>query len=127
MATKDTVKKLIRQQESPAIVVAPGSKAALFLKQGTSVNGAIKKPITNTPDSKTIEFSPKVPAGKDPDDGSGEGTGSDRPNLSDIEVVYPPKKVYINGILHWEYEVYVKNTASSPKSVEWVDAQFKKQ
>ncbi len=130
MATKDTVKKLLRQQESPIVVVAPGSKAALFLNPSKVKNeNPVLEPIKDSNFSNLNFKSREEDSGIKGDDEKGEedpGGGIDVVSLDSVEIVYPPKKIYINGQLHWEYEIYIKNTSKFPDTVEWVDIQKEK-
>lgn len=128
MATKDSVKKLIRQQETPPVVVAPGSKAALFLNPNKVKNASPSVVITQ--DNNFSNFNIKVRGDegesgdpKEPEDPGGE---VDIVSLDSVEIVYPPKKIYIDGQLHWEYEIYIKNTSKFPDTVEWVNIQKEK-
>lgn len=117
MASRDS-----NQKDNPVVVVTPGSKASIFLKPSDRFISGDVKPITNAGSSKLSDIEFKFP---DRDDDGGEsGGGVDKPELSDIEIVLPPKAVYKNGIMYWEYNVYVKNSSSTPQSVSWVDAQF---
>jgi hypothetical protein len=117
MATKDSIKKLIRQQETPPVVVSPGSKAALFLNPNKVKNANPSVVIPKVRDEDGVGDSEETP---DP------GGEVDVVSLDSIEIVYPPKKIYINGQLHWEYEIYIKNTSKFPDTVEWVDIQKEK-
>jgi len=129
MATRDSIKKLIRQQEAPPIVVAPGSKAALFLNPNKVKN---ENPVVVLPKDnnfsnlnfKAREDESGVKGSEN--EGNDPGGEIDVVSLDSIEIVYPPKKIYINGQLHWEYEIYIKNTSKFPDTVEWVDIQKEK-
>lgn len=116
------IKRDSANQNNPVVVVTPGSKASIFLKPSDRVVSGERKSITNSGSSKISEIEFKYPQGKDGD--SDSDIGGDKPDLSDIEIVLPPKAIYKNGALYWEYEIYVKNTSSMPQSVNWVDAQF---
>jgi len=127
MATKDSIKKLIRQQETPPVVVSPGSKAALFLNPNKvkNANPSVVIPKDNNFSNFNLKVRDNDEVGnpKDPEDPGGE---VDVVSLDSVEIVYPPKKIYINGQLHWEYEIYIKNTSKFPDTVEWVDIQKEK-
>lgn len=109
------------QQDNPIVVVTPGSKASVFLKPSDRFISGEVKPITNAGSSKISDIEFKFPGNEDDGD---SGVVSDKPNLSDIEIVLPPTGIYKDGKLYWQYNVYIKNTSAIPQSVEWVDAQF---
>lgn len=122
MVSRESAKKLLRQQDVPPVVVAPGSKAALFLNPNKVKNS---KPSVVVPTNNNFSnFNLNV---RNAGEGSGDPGGeTDIVSLDSIEIIYPPKPIYIDGQLHWEYEIYIKNTSKFPDTVEWVDVQKKK-
>lgn len=116
MATRDKIRRLLKQDQESTLIAPKGSKAELFLKDSSKKANVrvstIVKPnvdllsgsLFGSGSDSDVAVGGKIP--KLPED------EADRPSLEDIEIVLPPTKVVDeNGIKTWEYVVYVKNTS----------------